>query len=354
MTRANAEDSRRPFRVADLNSSIDGEPRMLDVRLAEVLEFSRPRDIRKIVERNSKELQSFGILRHVAQNHNGGRGRPSMEYWLNKKQALYITAKSDTPAAAMVTIQMVEVFDAYTSGKAIDVREHTRRTSTKVEDALRLKKNIDRLESVVTSIQPVAQPSFCAMVIDGEPVFVDVNKYDGAGRAVVIGHNGQLRIEHVEPDTIGFRPFGSRTALGERRPGAHGGTIRNSLIVVGMVVDPLERQRQAVVDDVSARLRGQITVLLESGAWNDQQIAKQLCCNPKLVREVRREQSRKPTDQLPRGVPARRTIEHDPRPAPYRDKAIALIRQGFGNADIARALGCCEETVRRHRLRLAS
>lgn len=352
MTRANAEDSRRPFRVADLNSSIDGEPRMLDVRLAEVLEFSRPRDIRKIVERNSKELQSFGILRHVAQNHNGGRGRPSMEYWLNKKQALYITAKSDTPAAAMVTIQMVEVFDAYTSGKTVNVEAHTRRTSTKVDDAVRLKKNIDRLESVVSTIQPAAQPNFCAMIVDGEPVFVDVNKYDGAGRAVVIGHNGQMRIEHVEPDTIGVRPFGPRTALGERRPGAHGTIVRNSLMVVGMVVDPLERQRQVVVDDVSSRLRGQITTLLESGPWNDRQIASQLCCNPKVVREVRREQSRKLTDQLPRVGLARRTIEHDPGAVRYGEWIVPLIEKGYSNKAISKMLGCHEETVRRHRVRL--
>ena len=57
-------------------------------------------------------------------------------------------------------------------------------------------------------------------VVDGEHVFVDVSSYAQSGRAVVIGHNGPLRIEHVEPDTIGVRPFGPRTALGERRPGA--------------------------------------------------------------------------------------------------------------------------------------
>lgn len=355
MTRATTEDSRRAFAVADLNSSIDGTPRMMDLTLAEALEFSRLRDIRKIVERHMAALKRFGeVCATVAQtlkNKDNSGGRPGKAYYLNKKQALYICTKSETENATEVTIQMVEVFDAYTSGKTIDVREHTRRTSTKVDDALRLKKNIDRLESVVTSldvasIQP-AQPNFCAMIVDGEPVFVDVNSYTQSGRAVVIGHNGQMRIEHVEPDTIGVRPFGPRTALGERRLGAHGTMVRNSLMVVGMVVDPLERQRQAVVDDISTRLRDQITTLLESGPWNDRQIASRLCCNPKLVREVRREQSRKPTDQLPR-----RTIEHLPNHAPYKERAIALIRQGYSNLAIARMLGCCEETVRRHRVKM--
>jgi phage regulator Rha-like protein len=350
MTRATAENSRRPFAVADLNSSIDGTPRMMDLTLAEALGFARPSNIRRIITRHIPSLKRFGevcsTVEQTLKNKMNSGGRPGKAYYLNKKQALYICTKSETENATEVTIQMVEVFDAYTSGKTIHVEAHTRRTSTKVDDALRLKKNIDRLESVVTNIQPQA-PNFCAMIVDGEPVFVDVNSYAQSGRAVVIGHNGQLRIEYVEPDTIGVRPFGPRTALGERRPGAHGTMVRNSLMVVGMVVDPLERQRQAVVDDVSSRLRGQITTLLESGPWNDRQIASQLCCNPKLVREVRREQSRKPTDQLPR-----RTIEHVPTNAPYKERAIALIRQGYSNLAIARMLGCCEETVRRHRVRL--
>ncbi|WP_313666092.1 BRO family protein [Shinella sp.] len=237
---------------------------------------------------------------------------------------------------------------SYSEDKPVHVREHDRRTSTKIDDALRLKKNIDRLESVVSTIQPQA-PSFCAMVVDGEPVFVDVNKFDGAGRAVVIEHDGRLRIENVEADKIGFRPFGKRTALGERYRGPHGNTVRNSVIVVGMVVNQLDGHRQTYVDGVTDRLRVQITTLLEAGPWNDQQIAKQLCCNPKLVREVRREQSRKPPDQLPQ-----RVIEHEPRAAaPYKDRAIALIRQGYSNLAISRMLGCCEETVRRHRVRLA-
>ncbi len=356
MTRATAEDSRRAFAVADLNSSIDGTPRMMDLTLAEALEFSRLRDIRKIVERHMTALKRFGeVCATVAQtlkNKDNSGGRPGKAYYLNKKQALYICTKSETENATEVTIQMVEVFDAYTSGKTVNVEAHTRRTSTKVDDALRLKKNIDRLESVVTSldaIQPQAQPNFCAMVIDGEHVFVDINSYAQPGRAVVIGHNGQLRIEHVEPDAIGVRPFGPRTALGERRPGPHGGTVRNSLMVVGMVVDPLERRRQAVVDDVTDRLRRQITTLLESGPWNDRQIASQLCCNPKLVREVRCEQSRKPTDQR-----SMKVIDHRPNvAAPYKSRVIELIRQGYGNAAIARMLGCCEETARRHRVRLA-
>ncbi|WP_242221730.1 hypothetical protein [Shinella zoogloeoides] len=360
MTRAAYLNSRSAFDVGDLDTSFDGAPRMKDTILATALGFVKALDIRPLIQRHATNLTRFGeVCTEVAKTSARG-GRPGKAYYLNKKQALYICTKSETDNATEVTIQMVEVFDAYTAGhlvvtdKPVHVREHDRRTSTKVDDALRLKKNIDRLESVVTSIQPQVQPNFCAMIVDGEPVFVDVNKYDGTGRAVVIGHNGQLRIEHVEPDTIGVRPFGPRTALGERRPGAHGTMVRNSLMVVGMVVDPLERRRQAVVDDVSSRLRGQITTLLESGPWNDRQIASQLCCNPKLVREVRREQSRKPTDQLPRVGLARRTIEHDPGAVRYGEWIVPLIEKGYSNKMISKMLGCHEETVRRHRVRLVS
>ncbi|MDH2091148.1 BRO family protein [Rhizobium pusense] len=237
---------------------------------------------------------------------------------------------------------------SYNQEKPVHVREHDRRTSTKLDDALKLKTNIDRLESVVASIQPAVQPNFCAMVIDGEHVFVDINRFDGRGRAVVIQHDGTMRIQHVEPDAHNLRTFGARSALGERYKSPHGGTMRNSVAIVGMVMEPqLDERRQGYVDDVTDRLKLQITTLLEAGPFTDIQIAKKLCCNPKLVKAVRKVQSRKPADRLPGML-----IEHEPRPAPYRDRVIAMIRQGYGNAAIATQLGCSPETVRRHKVRM--
>lgn len=358
MTRATAENSRRPFAVADLNCSIDGAPRMMDLTLAEALGFARPSNIRRIITRHIPSLKRFGevcsAVEQTLKNKNNSGGRPGKAYYLNKKQALYICTKSETENATEVTIQMVEVFDAYTSGKTVNVESHTRRTSTKVEDAVRLKKNIDRLESVVATIDADriqhTQPNFCAMVIDGEHVFVDINDYkvQPGDRAVVVDHAGRIFIEAVDPETYGFKPMGPRSAVGPRYRHASGGTARNTVMIVGKVIERgMDVRRQQYVDGVSERLRIQITTLLETGPWNDQQIARQLCCNPKLVREVRREQSRKKAGTPPR------VIEHQPA-APYKDKVIELIRQGYGNAAIARMLGCHEETARRHRARLAS
>ncbi|MGF3077159.1 hypothetical protein, partial [Facklamia sp. P12955] len=127
------------------------------------------------------------------------------------------------------------------------------------------------------------------------------------------------------------------------------GTMRNSVAIVGMIMEPqLDERRQGYVDDVTDRLKLQITTLLEAGPFTDIQIAKKLCCNPKLVKAVRKVQSRKPTDRMPGML-----IEHEPRPAPYRDRVIAMIRQGYGNAAIATQLGCSQETVRRRRVALA-
>lgn len=79
--------------------------------------------------------------------------------------------------------------------------------------------------------------NLCAMVIAGEAVWVDINRYDETGRAVIIEHDGRIRLMEVEQEHIGFRPFGARTALGKRFKSPHGGVARNSVIVVGMVID---------------------------------------------------------------------------------------------------------------------
>ena len=75
-------------------STIDGEARIRDTDLAESLGFDRPRDIRKIIARYKANLLKFGLCATVAQRPEGG-GPTATEYWLNKQQALFITAKSD-------------------------------------------------------------------------------------------------------------------------------------------------------------------------------------------------------------------------------------------------------------------
>lgn len=92
-----------------------GEPRVLDIELAEHLGFADPRMIRRLIDRHRDPLSQFGSISVTATENTDplGRGRPGKSYLLNRKQALYLCTKSETPRAAEVTIQMVEVFDAW-------------------------------------------------------------------------------------------------------------------------------------------------------------------------------------------------------------------------------------------------
>jgi hypothetical protein len=104
-----------------------GEPRIVDVELADRLGFTDRRMIRRLIERHGGALSAFGEVSVTVTETTALGGRPGHAYLLNRKQALYICAKSETPRAAEVTIQMVEVFDRYLEGKTVHVEEHWRR-----------------------------------------------------------------------------------------------------------------------------------------------------------------------------------------------------------------------------------
>ena len=95
------------------------------------------------------------------------------------------------------------------------------------------------MRSIVHRAQSRKPRNLCAMIIDGEAVWVDINRYEGSGRAVVIEHNGRIRLMDIEAEALGYKPFGARTALGEwfRSNLSAKGMARNSVIVVGMVID---------------------------------------------------------------------------------------------------------------------
>jgi hypothetical protein len=113
-----------------------GEPRVRDLRLAEVLGFSNPFNIRKLIRRSEAELAlhgeffstvekthpdtAGGICSTVEQNHGGRRGgRPGTEYWLNEPQAVLICLFARTARAAEVRRQVITVFLAWRQGALI-------------------------------------------------------------------------------------------------------------------------------------------------------------------------------------------------------------------------------------------
>lgn len=101
----------------------EDEPRVEDLRLAEVLEFGRPRDIRQLIERNAEELSTYGHLRvegtGAVRRRAGGQleGQEGQSYWLNEEQALLVTLFSRTERAAQVRRLVIDVFKAWRRGE---------------------------------------------------------------------------------------------------------------------------------------------------------------------------------------------------------------------------------------------
>jgi hypothetical protein len=98
---------------------VEGEPRVLDLRLAERLGFERPRAIRQLIERHQAALKRHGSLPHDVANPSPLGGRPAIEYWLNEAQALLICTKSETQHAGEVVDELIRVFLAWHRGEFV-------------------------------------------------------------------------------------------------------------------------------------------------------------------------------------------------------------------------------------------
>jgi hypothetical protein len=66
-----------------------------------MLEYAEPRMIRKIIERNRRELERHGTLFHRVTTPPGG-GPTATEYWVTFKQAMTICVLSKTAKARNV------------------------------------------------------------------------------------------------------------------------------------------------------------------------------------------------------------------------------------------------------------
>ena len=120
-------------------SVFNGEPTILDLRLAELLGYEKVHKIRDLIKRNLPELERYGTVfsATVAENtddeddkrptagrtrptddgifptagkNTRGRGRPGTEYHLNEGQALLIATLSKTENAAEVRYMLITVF----------------------------------------------------------------------------------------------------------------------------------------------------------------------------------------------------------------------------------------------------
>ena len=111
--------------VSDLEVR-DGAARIEDLKLAAALGFADRHMIRPLIKRHIEALQQLGEVSVMQRKPGATGGRPSTVFYLNEEQAIYVTAKSDTPRAAEITVQMVRVFRAHLAGKPVQVRRHRR------------------------------------------------------------------------------------------------------------------------------------------------------------------------------------------------------------------------------------
>ena len=93
--------------------TVDEEPRVLDVELAEYLAYERPRAIRDLIKRHLVTLEAMGGAVHRGTLVSGN---PVTEFHLNKPQAIFVTSQSGTDTAVKMTAQVVMKFDAYERG----------------------------------------------------------------------------------------------------------------------------------------------------------------------------------------------------------------------------------------------
>ena len=297
MSHATTINTTNRLTIADLSTEIDDEPRVRDLLLGQRLGFSRPRAIRQIIERNSFELGGYGSL---ATRRGKSRGQAFTEYFLNEGQSLLLCMFSKTEKATAVRKMLIDVFMEYRRArieKPVSVRPHKRRTSTPIDTAINLSRTARRLEAVADKIQP-QMPDMCAMVINGESVFVDIHKFDGAGRAVTLGHDGLIKVEYVEPTTSDYKPMGERFALGERYRDQYGRVMQNGVAVLGMVIE----QSQSIAMQPMAMQQMQI----------EHEPVKRMAVS----------------------------IGHPNQSAPYRDKILALLGTGLSKTQIAEKVGC--------------
>jgi len=89
------------------------EPRIRDLALGEMLGYERPRVIRELIERQLGDLPGIVKRRVVRRLENTGNlpsERAVDEYLLTEAEALFVAARSETPAGAAVLKKLIDVF----------------------------------------------------------------------------------------------------------------------------------------------------------------------------------------------------------------------------------------------------
>ena len=77
-------DESKPLSLEDLNTTVNGQPRIKDLRLAEFLGFSDPHMIRRLIDRHMSALKGMGEVSVTVTETGKKGGRPGKTYWLTE------------------------------------------------------------------------------------------------------------------------------------------------------------------------------------------------------------------------------------------------------------------------------
>ena len=105
--------------LSDLNTTINHEPRVRDLRLAAVLGMADLHKVRELIVANLAELKGYGEVSAQRAETSAKGGRPGVEYWLNEPQALLLCMFSRTERAAEVRKALIDVFMAHRRGQTV-------------------------------------------------------------------------------------------------------------------------------------------------------------------------------------------------------------------------------------------
>ena len=144
--------------------AIDGEPRWLDLDIAQWIGLSDFHKFRTRARRCEPTLSKLGIIAKLATIQDGA-GAPGEEYWLNEKQCYYLIARSQqTPRAEEVTVAIVEAAYNFRHGKlsprgpqSLEEREFFRQLTNTLgqlsADSTNNKKEIGEIKQDVTQLK---------------------------------------------------------------------------------------------------------------------------------------------------------------------------------------------------------
>ena len=139
----------------DLNTTVNHEPRIRDLRLAELLGMANPHSIRDMVRANEAELSLYGSISAAPRMIETGKGaqREVTEYYLNEGQAILICMFSRTERAALVRKAVIDVFTAWRKRtlpaappRKVPVKAHVRTLPGPVPEVITIRHMMEWLE----------------------------------------------------------------------------------------------------------------------------------------------------------------------------------------------------------------